>query len=70
MSALTVEERLTILEKEMAELKKGLAPVQTKQGWITKITGSFKDDPDFGEILRLGQEIRNANRLNDADGDV
>ena len=28
--------------------------------WIAEITGSFKDDPDFDEIVRLGKEMRDA----------
>jgi hypothetical protein len=55
---MTVEERLTIIEKELAELKRKL-PVP-KRDWIARISGSFKGDPDFGEILRLGREIRDA----------
>jgi hypothetical protein len=62
-TALTVEERLTILEKELAELKQGQSTVQAKHGWLAKITETFKGDPDFGEILRLGREIRMADAL-------
>jgi hypothetical protein len=67
--ALTVEERLSILEKEIAELKEGKSPVQAKQNWLEKITGTFKDDPDFGEILRLGQELRKTEN-GEADGEA
>lgn len=55
---MTVEQRLAILEKEMAELKQGLAQTQVKPNWIDRVKGSFKGDPEFGEILRLGREIR------------
>jgi len=60
-----LEERLTILEKEVAELKRRLP--QTPSGlpvenWVERVAGSFKDDPEFGEILRLGREIRQADR--------
>lgn len=65
---MTVEERLTIIEKELAELKRKLPPA--RQNWIARISGSFKDDPDFGEILRLGREIRDAEGPEDADGDA
>ena len=67
---MTVEERLTILEREMAELKQGPAPVQPKHNWIEQIAGSFKDDPDFGEILRLGRKVRQAENMKDANGEV
>ncbi len=38
-----------------------------QEGWINSISGSFKDDPDFEEILRLGREIRQADRPNPED---
>ena len=47
---MSVEERLAILEREVAELKR--ATPQSKGNWIEKITGSFKGDPEFGEILK------------------
>ena len=59
----TVEERLAHVEKDVAELKSEVQRLRPTEGWIDKITGSFKDDPDFEEILRLGQEIRRADRL-------
>lgn len=65
---MTVEERLTVLEHEFAEFKQNLAVA--KPDWIAKISGSFKDDPDFGEILRLGREIRDAEEPVNANGDA
>lgn len=58
----TVEERLEKLENEIAELKaartgSGLTG-DKKPGWISRIAGSFKDDPEFDEVLRLGREDR------------
>lgn len=58
----TTEQRLSALEREMAELKRQLDEQRQSGNWIEKITGSFKDDPDFGEILRLGREARQADR--------
>ncbi len=58
------------LEKKVAELNQGQPATQLKPNWIEKITGSFKDDPEFAEILRLGREIRKAERPDGADGDV
>jgi hypothetical protein len=70
VTALTVEERLAVLEKDVAALKQGPPASQVKPNWIEKITGSFKDDPDFAEILRLGHEFRKAERLEDVNGDA
>jgi hypothetical protein len=60
----TLEERVAHVENDVAELKSKVERLRPGQGWIDKITGSFKDDPDFEEILRLGQEIRQADREN------
>ena len=66
---MTVEERLSIVERDLAELKQAVS--RGKKSWIAKISGSFKGDPDFGEILRLGREIREADTPGDpGDGDV
>ena len=69
-SASSMEDRLAVLEREIAELRQSQSGSQSKQNWIEKISGSFKDDPEFGEILRLGQEIRKAETTDDADGDA
>ena len=56
----TVEERLSALEKELRELKQQVTVQQDQQSWIERIAGTFKDDPDFEEIVRLGREFRKA----------
>jgi hypothetical protein len=68
--ALTLEERLAAVEKEIRELKQGKVPVQPKHSWLEKISGTFKDDPEFGEILRLGREIRKTEIIEEANGDA
>ena len=55
------------LEQRVAALKKQLetrAP-SADDNWIEKISGTFKNDPEFAEILRLGAEIRRADRPED-----
>jgi len=54
----TIEQRLTKVEQELQFLKTQAQSDSLKPGWISNITGSFKDDPEFDEILRLGKEIR------------
>ena len=61
-TAATIEERLTALELQVAQLLKQQSTTQKKPSWFEKIAGSFKDDPEFDEVLRLGREIRNADR--------
>ena len=60
--AATIEERLADVEKDVTELKLGFSRLGDKRDWIDRIVGSFKDDPEFDEILRLGREIRRADR--------
>jgi hypothetical protein len=58
----TVEERLTALEKELAALKQQVTVPHEHRSWIEQIAGTFQDDPDFAESVRLGQEFRKAAR--------
>ncbi|NQV28137.1 MAG: hypothetical protein HQ518_27610 [Rhodopirellula sp.] len=63
----TVEQRLTKVEQEIELMKARTESERPKQSWISEVTGSFKNDPEFDEILRLGKEIREADRpANDA----
>ena len=58
----TLEERMTKVEHELERLTARVSPDAPQPGWISKITGSFKDEPAFDEILRLGKEARDADR--------
>ena len=62
----TIEVRLAQVEKDVTELKLAFSRLGAKRGWIDRIDGSFRDDPEFDEVLRLGREIRQADR---PDGD-
>jgi hypothetical protein len=54
----TIEARLANVERELAILKAKVP--RDKSNWLAEITGSFKDDPDFEEIVRLGKAMRDA----------
>jgi hypothetical protein len=56
----SIEERLKALEATVAKLKQ--QNIQPEINWIEQITGSFKDDPIFDEILAYGREFRYADR--------
>lgn len=56
----SLEERLAIVEAAVTELQKQIATTQSTN-WLQQITGSFKDEPAFEEILIYGREIRQAN---------
>jgi hypothetical protein len=63
----SIEERLETLEREVDCLKSKPTANGTKSGsdWISAIVGSFADDPEFDEIVRLGKELRDADRPKD-----
>jgi hypothetical protein len=50
------------VEQDLAQLKSQVDRLRSKGNWIDQITGSFKDDPEFEEILRIGREIRRADQ--------
>ena len=56
----SIEERLKALEAAVAELKQ--QNIQPEPNWIEQITGSFKDDTIFDEVLAYGREFRYADR--------
>jgi hypothetical protein len=58
----TLEERVSDLEKQVSRLTKVVNQNRTKPGWVRSIVGSMENDSDFAEILKFGQEIRQAER--------
>jgi hypothetical protein len=58
----SIEERLAALEHDVDEIKCSMKLAQ-KSDWFSKVAGSFKDDADFDEVVRLGREIRQAERF-------
>ena len=63
----TIEERVETLERELGLLKGRAGGTESERHWISAITGSFADDPEFEEIVRLGRELRHADRPQDDD---
>jgi hypothetical protein len=53
----SLEERLAAVEVAIAELQKQVA-VPQPTNWLQQITGSFKDEPAFEEVLAYGRAIR------------
>lgn len=56
----SLEERLAAVEAAIAELQKQVATSQSTN-WLRQITGSFKDEPAFEEVLAYGRAIRQGN---------
>ena len=65
----SLEQRLTAVEQAVSELQQHLTRLPTATNWLARITGSFKDEPAFEEVLALGRAIRAADRPHD-EGDV
>ena len=64
MAVSEVEERLSRLEAEVAQLKTKMSPTQENPiPWWQQISGVFKDDPLFDEAECLGREWREAQRM-------
>jgi hypothetical protein len=59
----SIEQRLEAVEAAIAELKQ--QKTNPAPNWIEQITGSFKDDPIFDEVLAYGQEFRHLDRPKD-----
>lgn len=36
---------------------------EQKTNWLDEVAGSFENDPEFDEVVRLGKELRVADRL-------
>lgn len=53
----SLEERLAAVEAAIAELQKQVA-TQRSTSWLQQITGSFKGEPAFEEVLAYGRAIR------------
>jgi hypothetical protein len=67
-----LEERVTAIEAELAELKKRLTS-EKSQGdlpWWEKIFGTFADSEEYEAAMRLGKEYRESLRpKDDGEGD-
>jgi hypothetical protein len=62
----SLDERIKLLENDVTAIKKRLGIAPTEENWIEKITGTFEGDTEFAEIVKLGAELRRADRPADA----
>ena len=63
----TLDDRLTAVEKDLAELKHLLAADKSQRAaaWWEKMFGSFADSEGFEEAVQLGREYRESLRPKD-----
>lgn len=64
MPTQTLEERVAVLETEVACLKNE-AVETTENPWWEEIRGIFKDDPAYVEAMQYGREYRESLRPKD-----
>ncbi|MGG6269980.1 hypothetical protein [Leptolyngbya sp. AN10] len=55
-----LEDRVTLLEAEVARLKEKVEP--SSKPWWERIAGTFADSPAYEEAMRLGREYRESLR--------
>ena len=53
-----IEDRVRLLEEEVARLKQQLSTAAQQEGWWKRISGSMQDFPEFEQVLQFGQEYR------------
>jgi hypothetical protein len=53
-----IEERLAAVEAAVTELQRRLANLPPASNWLEQVTGSFKDEPAFEEVLAFGRALR------------
>ena len=63
-----LEERVAILEAEVARLKNKLDK-NANTPWWEKIHGTFANDPVYDEAMKLGREYRESLRSNSLEPD-
>jgi hypothetical protein len=71
MATVSLEERVTTLETELAELKRRLGP-ESPPGvtpWWERIFGTFANSSEYEEAMRLGREYRESLRPSDDEAD-
>jgi hypothetical protein len=70
----TVDDRLNVLENELTILRKQLAKhldsvtEECNSNWIERVAGSFRNEPEFDEVLRLGREARQSESIDVSNG--
>ena len=64
MAAQKLSDRVAAVEKEIEQLKQEFKAEKSQENfpWYDKIFGTFKDDPNYDEAMRLGREYRLSQR--------
>jgi hypothetical protein len=62
MSQTTLEERMTILENQVRELREAMHGRSPASDWLERVIGSMKDEPAFEDVVKFGREFREAHK--------
>lgn len=55
----SLEERVAAVEEAIADLQKQIQLANSQpKNWLEEVSGSFKDEPAFEEVLTYGRAIR------------
>lgn len=65
-----LEERVALLEAEVARLKNKIELDLPPKPWWEKIAGTFADSPSYDEAMQLGREYRESLRSNFSESSV
>ena len=57
-----LEQRVALLEAEVARLKNKVENDSSSRPWWEKIAGTFADNPAYDEAMQLGREYRESLR--------
>ena len=68
MTQTELEERLLAVETALQEIQRRLATLLPTPYWLEAMSGSFKDDPAFEEVIALGRAFREAQPYPDDPG--
>jgi len=68
MTQTELEARLLAVEAALQEIQRRLATLPPTLHWLDAISGAFKDDPAFEEVIALGRAFREAQPYPDEPG--
>ena len=62
MAASTLDGRVSVLEEELADLKKKVDAMESSEPWWERVSGTFSDDPVYRKAMKLGRDYRRLQR--------
>ncbi len=62
MASATLEQRVAVLEEELAHLKSKVEAVNSVKPWWERIAGTFQGDLVYKQAMKLGQQYRRSQK--------